>query len=176
MDFRSFPLPHAAGRRVPWLAGLPIAIGLAIPPAPPLDLRHVRMGHALFSGLALSGADFSGARLPDANFAFCNLRRANFQGADLRRATFSSAVLTDADLSGADLRGACLAGCTLQGARLDGVGYDENTSWPEGFLPPDQAVRPAAFVRRLHPPARSGSEESGRPEGVTTGDVPEDGP
>lgn len=56
----------------------------------------------------------------------CYLGELNFRRAVLGRAIAAYSDLTDADLSDADL--------TL--AKLDGVSFDEATTWPRGFVPP----------------------------------------
>ena len=50
---------------------------------------------------------------------------ANLGGADLRNAR----------LNGADLKGSNLRLADLSGADLEGVKYNSNTLWPEGFDP-----------------------------------------
>ena len=52
----------------------------------------------------------------------------NFEGIDLSGANLRYADLTRANLRGADLRGA-----NLSGVFFDGIEYDENTKWPQGF-------------------------------------------
>jgi uncharacterized protein YjbI with pentapeptide repeats len=62
---------------------------------------------------------------------------ANLQGVDLRNANLKGAILTGADLTDAD----------LTRANLQGVKYDANTVWPQGFTPPAES-RMASRVSR----------------------------
>ena len=55
---------------------------------------------------------------------------ADLSGADLRRA-----ALSGTDLHGADLSGAALCWADLRWADLNGVTYDADTKWPDGFDP-----------------------------------------
>jgi uncharacterized protein YjbI with pentapeptide repeats len=44
--------------------------------------------------------------------------------------------LTDAIVSGADLRGANLTGAKLEAGKVEGICFDDQTQWPNGFTPP----------------------------------------
>lgn len=72
-----------------------------------------------------------------------NLCNAVLTGADLRSSYLVNANLTGADLSFARLQEAALNGSDFSSATmpsdpsfLEGIYYDENTIWPEGFQPP----------------------------------------
>lgn len=76
-----------------------------------------------------------------------NLCNAVLTGADLRYSFLVNANLTGVDLTFTRLRGAALNGSDLSGATmpseaayLEGIYYDENTIWPEGFQPPPPAA------------------------------------
>ena len=79
---------------------------------------HVEL--AMFYSADLSGAD---------------LRRAALSGTDLHGADLSGAALCWADLRWADLAGADLRWADLRWADLNGVTYDADTKWPDGFDP-----------------------------------------
>jgi len=85
-----------------------------------------------------------GADLSQANLEGADLSGADLSGAVLSRANLRWAGLIGAILIGADLSGANLSRANLCGADLEGVKWDENTSWPspdrfEGAknIPPD---------------------------------------
>ena len=72
-----------------------------------------------------------------------NLCKAVLTGANLQSAVLINANLAGADLTSARLRKAAFNGSDLTGATmpseasfLDGIYYDDNTIWPQGFQPP----------------------------------------
>ncbi len=76
--------------------------------------------------------------LQGANLCHAILTGANLQGSFLINANFTGADLTDARLQWANLNGADLSAATLpsDASYLEGIYYDDNTVWPEGFQPP----------------------------------------
>lgn len=113
------------------------------------DLHGLHFSRAHFDNAALQGANFGGAKLKGASFESArlkgtsfyraNLQEANFQSADLkaaslveanlRRAFLIKADLKWSDIEEADLRGARFRSADLRCAYLEGVEYDENTSF-----------------------------------------------
>lgn len=110
-----------------------------------------------FAGMNLAGANLASLPLGCWDYETdqpqepcADLRGADLTGADLTFVNLSGAFLSDADLNGvdlngADLRGAFLDGADLTGANLDGAGlnqicYTDDTGWPEGFTPQDEAL------------------------------------
>jgi uncharacterized protein YjbI with pentapeptide repeats len=95
----------------------------------------------------LTKAHLFGASLVEADLRSANLTGANLIDANLHDAHLTDAKLIDAHLYGAYLyrallRGADLRGADLTEAELEGITYDENTKWPEGFTPPPSTPRP----------------------------------
>jgi uncharacterized protein YjbI with pentapeptide repeats len=113
-------------------------------------LSGAKLGGADLRGAFLGGAELSRVRLEEANLQRAHLRgadlrRAHLRGADLRgaflgEADLRGAFLGEADLRGANLQGADLGGAFLKGADLRGAGYDKDTHWPDGYVPPSDAV------------------------------------
>jgi hypothetical protein len=114
-------------------------------------LNHATLTNAVFS--TPINADGSrrmsqATNLTLAHFSDSNLEGAKLEATILKQADLSRASLTKANLQGADLTGAHLEGANLTGANLDsaileGVSYDRNTKWPDGFYaPPDQHILP----------------------------------
>lgn len=101
------------------------------------DLRGANLQFAVLKGAYAEWAEFDGAVLRGADLTGAFLINASFVGADFRGAN-----LDEADLGGADLAGADLAGATnLRFADLGLAEYDDRTRWPDGFTPPDSAVK-----------------------------------
>lgn len=100
-----------------------------------------------FMGTILNKADLSWADMQDAQLSFAKLEGANLFRTDLRNArlvfaNLQGASLDGTKLSGADFESADLYGADLSNAaeletvNLEGVYYDKDTRWPEGFTPP----------------------------------------
>ena len=64
-----------------------------------------------------------------------DLRDADLPGASLSEANLSRADLIGAKLRGADLRGVDLRGVDLREANLRGAMYNNDTKFPEDFVP-----------------------------------------
>ncbi len=63
-------------------------------------------------------------------------------GGQVNKANLKFADLPEANLKEANLIGANLKEATgLEAASLEGVWWDEQTQWPEGFSPPPRGVR-----------------------------------
>ncbi len=115
------------------------------------DLREAKLSGAILWGSNLTKADLSEAELREANLRGAELQEANLSGADLsgaklRGAKLSIAELVGAGLSGAklwraDLSGADLSESDLSGAVLNEVTYDDNTLWPDDFIPPPDSIK-----------------------------------
>lgn len=99
------------------------------------------------SGRDLRMADFQGASLMRASLARANLQGAflantDLSNANLRRANLIGADLACADLTRAQLAGACLRDASLKDACFEGVKWDADTVWPEGFDPCQHGAAP----------------------------------
>jgi uncharacterized protein YjbI with pentapeptide repeats len=111
-----------------------------------INLARADLWEANLQGANLQGASLWATVLVGANLQGANLWRANLQGAILWGANLRDANLQDADLwvvgfGGADLQGANLQGANnLRDASLGGAKYNGKTVWPEGFIPPTEAV------------------------------------
>ena len=93
------------------------------------DLSSADLSSANLSGANLSWANLSSADLSSANLSGANLSWANLSSANLSGANLSRAKLSGADLSSANLSGANLSRAKLSGANLEGILYNENTSF-----------------------------------------------
>jgi hypothetical protein len=126
-----------------------------------VDLRGVNLHRAILSDIFLAEANLAKADLRGTYLIEADLRMADLNGADLRETGMHKTSLERADLSGADLSHAILIEVNLCGARLVGarfsgyhastspefrtwledIIYDNQTEWPEGFLPPSNAIK-----------------------------------
>lgn len=93
----------------------------------------------------LQGADLLGASLTSAKYDATTRWPVGFDyrntgaigpGANLQGVNLQGAILRGVILYGADLRGANLRDADLQDAL-----YDSSTIWPEGYIPPAEAIR-----------------------------------
>jgi uncharacterized protein YjbI with pentapeptide repeats len=129
-----------------------------------LIFRGANCQGANFKGVeefVLHGAEFQSAKCQKANFESVNLRGAQFQGADWKQANLKHTVLRGARLEGVNLRNTNLQfadfhECTLDGAKLQGANlaeckdwhiakwigaeYDDDTIFPNDFIPEDQGL------------------------------------
>jgi hypothetical protein len=119
------------------------------------DLRSLTMARA-----KLDGASFMYAQLRDAELMFADLRDSRMGSSDLRNANLSFSDLENAVLGLADLENASLGRCSLRSAHLEGANlrdaflehadlegthleqaiYNAKTRWPEGYVPPSEAI------------------------------------
>jgi uncharacterized protein YjbI with pentapeptide repeats len=105
------------------------------------DLTDARLDSAI-----LSGANLLGATLVNAHLDSADLDVANLQAANLTRAELIFSNLKGADLSGANLTAANLSHADLSSADLRSTCYDDSTTWPDGFEPPEP---PACNLRSI---------------------------
>jgi len=126
-----------------------------------LELRGANFVEADLGGANLTGTDLRGypgtpeapgppgqppiPAIPGARALLqgVNLCHADLTGAILQGSYLVNANLTGTDLTSTGLQGAALNGSDLSGATMpsdasfvEGVYYDDNTIWPEGFQPP----------------------------------------
>jgi uncharacterized protein YjbI with pentapeptide repeats len=114
------------------------------------DLTHANLENTTLAWANLSGAvlrradlvrsnlsntDLSRADMSSANLYGANLSSANLSGATLSRTKLMEVTLCDVDLRGANLRGAYLIAVDLHRTR-----YNNQTRWPDGFIPPADAI------------------------------------
>jgi WD40 repeat protein len=103
------------------------------------ELRsRYQSGHRDFQGVDLQAENLAWTDLSGVDLSAANLRGVNFSAATLKDALLKQANLTFANLSRVDLTGATLYGANLEGvnlsdAHLEGVLYDDQTQWPQGF-------------------------------------------
>jgi uncharacterized protein YjbI with pentapeptide repeats len=105
------------------------------------DLSGLHAPYGQLQGLDLSGAHLYAAKLRNADLSFAILTGADLRGAALERAVCRGARFRGADL-GRDnldarttLQGADLSTADLHDAKLEGAVYDDDTRFPEGFMP-----------------------------------------
>jgi len=75
----------------------------------------------------MTGVDATGAQMPFADFNNSTLLGTNFTGANLTGVRLAGANMTNAVLNGANLTNA-----DMKGANVNGVKFDERTTWPDG--------------------------------------------
>lgn len=100
---------------------------------------------ANFSNSDLSGGDFTSATLTGANLSTSTARGTSFENADMSNAVLTRANLVEASFDGTDLRGAVLwradlsfadlSAATIDPDSLDGVCWNEQTSFPDSIDP-----------------------------------------
>lgn len=106
------------------------------------DLRAVEFQGSLnnvisFSGSQLQDAQFIGCAIPDGMlFDFAKLNRARLYNVNLKYASLTFADLSNASLDWAKLHGANLSHADLVDTSVNGVSYDPDTRWPNGYQPP----------------------------------------
>ena len=104
------------------------------------DLIEADLRGALLMGADLISADLRGADLAGANLVGASLRGADLRGSNLRAASLlATGALLDQAAFDAPLVRAMSAeawqALALGDADLSGAMYDEETRWPEGFVP-----------------------------------------
>ena len=141
------------------------------------NLRKSNLSEANLRRIQLVGANLSEANLTNANLQEAGLIRANLEKASLRNADLTGAYLYDSSLSCADLRGANLQGCILyqvdlskvdfsnadlrrvdfsrsqhiRQASFNGIRFDSDTKWPDGFHPTQELSRKMPINRNQKP-------------------------
>lgn len=103
------------------------------------DLRGARLRYARLDGADLSDADLQRADLEYADLRGADLRRVNFQSAKLASASLEEAYLMAINLREANLAGTSFREAHLRGADLRKARWDNETVWPEGFIPPENS-------------------------------------
>jgi hypothetical protein len=106
------------------------------------DLAKVDLSSRDLQVADLQSANLAGASLARANLKQAFIANADLSNANLRGADLSGADLACADLTNAQLSGACLRDASLQDACLDGVRWDAETIWPDGFDPSKHGAPP----------------------------------
>lgn len=119
------------------------------------------LAYANLSGASLVGTDLSGTNLSNVSLAGTTLVGANLRGADLRGADLSSADLlaTEELVDKENMDDSTLSSMSesqwkklnLSDTILDGVKYDQNTIWPEGFNIPLAAVYMPGYSAETRP-------------------------
>ena len=119
-------------------------------------LEFANLRATLLRGAELQGADLRYAKLEEADLSDANLQDADLgyadlQGADLRRVNLQHANLAGAslqetylmaiDLEGANLAGTSFRDAHIRGANLRKARWDDETVWPERFIPPENSVK-----------------------------------
>lgn len=125
------------------------------------DMRDSNLNGALLQDASFQNANLICVNLVEAELHETDFTAANLTNADLRDATIDETDFTDADLTGANLRrsnlsdavldGAILTNADLRGASLlevdmeaiadtTGIIYDDNTTFPDNWEPPDSAT------------------------------------
>jgi uncharacterized protein YjbI with pentapeptide repeats len=92
---------------------------------------------ASFAGADLAGAYLAGAKAAEATFEGTKLVKCNLRAASFRRCSFRGADLTKADFSFSDVRGADFTDAILDGVEFARTTFDDKTTFPPGFVPPD---------------------------------------
>ncbi len=120
-------------------------------------LRSAELGGACIEKADLSSADLQDADLKGVQANGAIFREAKLPKANLKDGVCAGASFADADLSGtnlsvADLRKADFSGARLDGLTLDGATFDGQTTWPDGFTIPAEAL----FAGRGTDPRLSG--------------------
>jgi len=98
------------------------------------------LGNGSLKGARLRLANLQDADLWRANLQGAFLWGANLQGANLRSANLQDADVLDANLQLAYLEDANLQGTNLVFGNLQWAKYNDDTTWPQGFTPPPEAV------------------------------------
>lgn len=134
-EFRKVPLSPEKGQ----LVGILVSAGIPLTSfAPGLDIRRSDL-----RGFQLAGANLQGLDLHASDLADADLRDAMLDGTVLSHVNLVHANLRGAHLVGADLTGAHLRGTDLDAAIFDGAPdaccWDENTTWPPDYVPPEPA-------------------------------------
>jgi uncharacterized protein YjbI with pentapeptide repeats len=101
------------------------------------DLSSCGLMNCRFRNAQLDAAMLTAVNAPNANFSGASLVEANMRYGVFRGAKFVNADLSGADLYYADLCGADFSATKMEKANFEKTKFDENTLWPEGFLPPD---------------------------------------
>lgn len=105
-----------------------------------VSLAGQNLAGATLKGYCLEDMNMSNANLSNVDLRSSELECANFSGANLSGANLTNTYLPRSNFSGADLTGADLTGADLSKAVFTDVIFDETTTWPAGFSPPEQSA------------------------------------
>jgi hypothetical protein len=97
---------------------------------------HSKFADSDFSKAKISDCKFHNANLTGSRFVGASLSKADFWNAQLKNVSFQNAKLGQTNLKGADLCGADFTGATWKDVSVEGAKYDQDTKFPQGFLPP----------------------------------------
>lgn len=115
-------------------------------------LKESRFCFSRLRGASFANADMGGANLAlgkcaDAVFEGATLTDCNLRAASFLRCNFRKADLSRSDFVSSDLRGADFRGTALDGVEFGRAKFDEKTSFPPGFVPPDGLIWKGAGPR-----------------------------
>ena len=102
-------------------------------------LTGVKAMNTLFISASFRGALCASVIAPDADFSGADFSRTPMAGCQFQRCNFRGANFSDCSLAGIDLSGASLEGADFnrarfeQGTLLDGVSFDDKTSFENAF-------------------------------------------
>jgi flagellar biosynthesis/type III secretory pathway chaperone len=123
------------------------------------DLRETVLSKASLVGAKLRGADLRQAYLENADLQGAYLEKADLQEAILVEANLILAHLRETNFQGAFLPRADLRLAYLEGADLRKAGYNNETQWPTGYVPPSDALN-VDVVRTTDSAAQSDGTDS----------------
>jgi uncharacterized protein YjbI with pentapeptide repeats len=113
-----------------------------------VNLKEAELMLATLVNADLRAADLESAGLVETNLSGTNLSGANLSRAYLQKANLRSYKRITSEFEADSKRGKSevvvfqsLSGATLSGANFNETQYDDDTVWPEGFLPPQEAVK-----------------------------------
>jgi len=92
--------------------------------------RKTNLSAAKMSKVSFVDLDFRDSIFDDVDLTGANLKRIQFKGA-----SFKNAILNNANLRCCNLQGADFSGATLNNANLQFSSYDNNTLFPDDFIP-----------------------------------------
>ena len=104
------------------------------------SLMYAQLRDAELMFADLKGSRLGSSDLRNANLSFSDLENAVLGLADLENASLGRCSLRAAHLEGANLRDAFLEHAELEGVHLEQAIYNAKTRWPEGYVPPSEAI------------------------------------
>jgi uncharacterized protein YjbI with pentapeptide repeats len=116
-----------------------------------------------FADADLAGANLAGSKPADVSFEAATLAKCNLRNAGFRRCNFKNADLSQSDFSFSDICGSDFTGAILAGVEYFRTRFDEKTSFPEGYVPPEalewKGVGPRPGAAPPPPPPKSGTRD-----------------
>lgn len=103
------------------------------------NLQAATLREAIFRSVTIQYANLAVVQAVGTDFNGANLTGSNLSGANLQGSRLSMANLSNTNLSGANLLDA-----TLSGANVEGIKFDETTTWPDGKT--GSRAKPADYV------------------------------